>query len=54
MRSGVDAISLGPQKLCGDPGGAAMFDHVVTRPLLASTASVASLFTMEVYDAGAA
>ena len=38
----------------GDPVGAAMFDHVVTRPLLASTASVASWFTMEMYAAGAA
>lgn len=34
--------------LRGDPVVAAMFDHIVTCPLLASDASVASVFTMDV------
>lgn len=36
------------------PVGAAMFDHVVTLPLLASAASVTCVFTVKVRDAGAA
>lgn len=35
----------------GDPVGAAMFDHVVTRPLLASAASAASVFTRDANEA---
>lgn len=34
--------------------GTAMFDHVVTRPLPASATSVASVFTMDIHDTGAA
>lgn len=37
-----------------DPMGAAMFDHVSTRPLVASAASISSVFAIDLHDTGVA
>lgn len=48
-----DRLKLFIDPFHGDPMGAAMFDHVLTLLLFASAGPIASVFTMDVHNAGA-